>query len=67
MALKILFGGKGFKLLDSRSIRMFVVRGARTIKQTRHFRLKKGFCFIDFFFFFFFVSTCETNVQGDQL
>jgi hypothetical protein len=54
-------------LLDSRSIRMFVVRGARTIKQTRHFRLKKGFCFIDFFFFFFFVSTCETNVQGDQL
>jgi len=52
-------------VLDLKSIRMFVVRGTRTIKQTKHFRLKKVYCFLEFLFFF--VSTCEMNVQGDQL
>jgi hypothetical protein len=51
-------------VLDLRSIRMFVVRGARIIKQTKHFRLKKVYCFLEFLSFF--VSTCEMNVQGDQ-
>jgi len=41
------------------------VRGARTIKQTKHFKLKKVYCFLEILVFF--VSTCETNVQGDQL
>lgn len=44
---------------------MFVVRGVRTIKQTKHFRLKKVYCFLEFLFFL--VSICEMNVQGDQL
>jgi hypothetical protein len=46
---------------------MFVVRGARIIKQTKHFRLKKVYYFLEFLFFFKALVRCMLKVINFDL